>query len=365
MTTSETTISFIGLSAYSSVGGLQQFNRRVIQSLAEVSREANYVRGHLLHDNASDLPDLPVPMTGYSSNRAKFLAQCLSGVRSNSIILLAHINLLPIGWVAKLFFRRARIGLFVHGIEVWNDPIHGKKKPFHSMMLRSVDQIISVSEFTASVMSREYRVTREKFLILPNAVDPIICKGPSLRTAKAILAVTRLGLHDRQKNIGRLIESFSQVRRTHPTAVLEIVGDGNLRPELEALARFLSLGDSVRFLGRLSNAELILAYSRASVFALPSVKEGFGIVYLEAWQHMLPVICGDRGAAPEVVTDGVDGFVVDPDNIPALTERLNFLLANVETAQKMGIAGNEKVKARYLHDSFRSTLQAHLASMMS
>jgi phosphatidylinositol alpha-1,6-mannosyltransferase len=48
---------------------------------------------------------------------------------------------------------------------------------------------------------------------------------------------------------------------------------------------------------------------------LPSSKEGFGIVYLEAWQHGLPVICSSKGAPKEIVADGVDGFVVDPEDI--------------------------------------------------
>ena len=70
--------------------------------------------------------------------------------------------------------------------------------------------------------------------------------------------------------------------------ILEIVGDGVLRPGLESLAAQIGVERSVRFLGRLADEDLKNAYARASVFAMPSSKEGFGIVYLEAWQFGLP-----------------------------------------------------------------------------
>lgn len=59
---------------------------------------------------------------------------------------------------------------------------------------------------------------------------------------------------------------------------------------------------------------------------MPSNKEGFGIVYLEAWQHGLPVICSSVGAPSEIISDGVDGYVIDPTNVPALADRLHDLL---------------------------------------
>lgn len=122
---------------------------------------------------------------------------------------------------------------------------------------------------------------------------------------------------------------------------------------------------NVRFHGRLSDTDLARAYDRASLFVLPSSKEGFGIVYLEAWQRDLPVICSIYGASSEVVTDGVDGFAVDPDDTPALTERMHSLLVDPERARAFGTAGHAKVEAQYLNPAFQKRLGTLLRNLVA
>jgi phosphatidyl-myo-inositol dimannoside synthase len=129
-----------------------------------------------------------------------------------------------------------------------------------------------------------------------------------------------------------------------------------LRAEFEALANDLGAGDSVKFLGTITDAAFDAAYARATVFALTSSKEGFGIVYLEAWQHGLPVICSSKGAPKEIVADGVDDFVVDPEDISMLADRLNLLLCRPELAKAMGDSGRQKVEANYLDPVFQQKL---------
>jgi glycosyltransferase involved in cell wall biosynthesis len=91
---------------------------------------------------------------------------------------------------------------------------------------------------------------------------------------------------------------------------------------------------------------------------MPSSKEGFGIVYLEAWQFGLPVICSDQGASSEVVSDGLDGFVVDPANVSMICDRLQILLTQPALAKAMGERGRRKVDARFLDPMFQTNLNA-------
>jgi hypothetical protein len=199
--------------------------------------------------------------------------------------------------------------LFVHGDEVWNDPRHRNKHWYETWFLRALTKIVSVSAFTAGTMAREFNVPLAKFGLLPNAVDPLkTLPSPSMRQPATILTVTRLGSSDREKNVGQMIRAVVKLKQILPGLTYEIAGDGPLRPELEALASDLGVGDVVKFLGFVTDAELDAAYARATVFALPSSKEGIGIVYLEAWQRGLPVICSSEGASKEIVTDAVDGF---------------------------------------------------------
>jgi phosphatidylinositol alpha-1,6-mannosyltransferase len=145
-----------------------------------------------------------------------------------------------------------------------------------------------------------------------------------------------------------------------PALRLEIVGDGALRPELERLAEALGIAHNVIFLGRVDDGELDAAYRRARVFALPSTKEGFGIVYLEAWQRGLPVIAAAAGGVPEVVSSGEDGLLVSPGDLNGLIDALRDLLADPARARRYAEAGMRKVDSRYLHRHFEAGLSGLL-----
>jgi glycosyltransferase involved in cell wall biosynthesis len=252
--------------------------------------------------------------------------------------------------------------LFVHGDEVWNVAIHRSKRWYEPFLLRALTRVASVSQFTIDVMAREFDVPLPKFRLLPNAVDPLpVSRGDASEASHqrdpfTILTVSRLGVGDREKYVDKVIEAVARLKKILPEVRYEIVGDGVLRSELEALAKDLGVDDVVRFRGRVDDAELHQAYARAAVFAMPSSKEGFGIVYLEAWQRGLPVVCSSEGAAKEVVSDGIDGFVVDPKDISALADKLHLLLSKPELAKSFGENGRRKVEEKYLNPAFRANL---------
>lgn len=260
----------------------------------------------------------------------------------------------------RLVRPRLPIVLFVHGFEVWNQC--GRPRKFHERLsVKAVTRIVSVSRYTARIMAREFGVPCEKFRLLPNAVD-LIEPSPSAspRRPFSILTVTRLGAGERAKNVHEMLAAVAELRKSTPKVSYEIIGDGALRPELERLAQTLGIADIVTFRGWVDSATLQAAYASACVFAMPSDKEGFGIVFLEAWQYGLPVICSSRGASSEVVADEVDGFVVDPTDIPALAARLYKLLSNPQLAREMGERGRQKVALKYLDPDFRTRLFAIL-----
>nr|WP_160118879.1 glycosyltransferase family 4 protein [Bradyrhizobium vignae] len=282
------------------------------------------------------------------------------------LLFIGHINLLPLALVARLLNPRIKLVLFVHGDEAWNDALQRKKRWYEPTLLSTVDCIASVSNFTAQTMAKEFGVEPNKFRLLPNAVDPIRrLSAAGNRAQPTILTVSRLGQRDRLKNVHQMIRAVAELRNAFPTIRYEIVGDGPMRKELEALAGALGVSDIVHFLGRLTDQELDEAYSRATVFALPSSKEGFGIVYLEAWQRALPVICSSAGASKEIVSDGIDGFVVNPGNVSEITNRLHQLLSRPELAASMGESGRQKVDANYMNDTFRSNLDKIVTELLA
>ena len=147
-------------------------------------------------------------------------------------------------------------------------------------------------------------------------------------------------------------------------ARLIVIGDGVLRGELHALASATGVGDRVELAGAVDRARLDTAFAGAAVFALPSSKEGFGIVYLEAWSHGLPVVGSCFGAAGEVIDDGIDGFTIDPSDGDALAGALVALLRDPARAAWMGAAGRAKVERDYSGDAFVANLRSLLAETM-
>jgi phosphatidyl-myo-inositol dimannoside synthase len=298
-------IVFCALETYSLTGGLQQFNRRAIRHLARIMRSAptGELRVILMRDRANDAPGIDgVCFKCSGKSRILFFIRAVASCWAARVLILGHINTLPIAALVKILRPDIRILLFVHGDEVWGDPEYRRKRFLEQFLLCAVDRILSVSDYTAKRMGKAYDLPEAKFGILPNAVDPVASSVRRFEGPPTILSVTRLGKGDRAKNIDCVLRAFAKILSEIPNAIYEVVGEGPLRPELEKLADKLEIAHSVRFLGRVDNLSLDEAYNRANVFVLPSSKEGFGIVFLEAWQHRLPVICSTFGAPPR---DGI------------------------------------------------------------
>lgn len=128
-----------------------------------------------------------------------------------------------------------------------------------------------------------------------------------------------------------------------------IVGDGDLRPALEAMAKAAGLADRVRFAGGVGDAELPSYYRLADVFAFPSVdkSEAFGIVALEAAASGLPIVASDLPGVRTIVRDGENGVRVAPRSASALALALAALLADEPRCRAYGAAGREMVEREY------------------
>ncbi len=355
-----TRIIFCALETFSLIGGLQNFNRRVIRHLGRLSvaRSASAAEVFLLRETNEGVPDMAgVNFNAPGQSRTRFVWLVLRNVIRCECLLLGHVNLLPLAFLAKFLRPSLLIVLFVHGDEVWNDPTHRAMRFYEPWLLKCVTRIASVSNYTAQRMADAFSVPKEKFCQFPNAVDVINCALPNFLDGPSVLSVTRMGHGDREKNIDKVLQAVSLILPDIPNLRYNIVGDGEMRPELEMHAKELGIADSVHFYGRVNDDALQQAYENATLFVLPSSKEGFGIVYLEAWQHGLPVICSVKGASSEIVSDGFDGFAVDPDNVSALAERMKLLLGDRSLAQLFGSRGREKVFARYLDTAFADRLE--------
>jgi phosphatidyl-myo-inositol dimannoside synthase len=171
-----------------------------------------------------------------------------------------------------------------------------------------------------------------------------------------LLTVSRLSRHDRYKGHARVIEALGSVRRRMPDINYYIVGAGELVPELQGLAADLGLEDEVHFLGPVSDPELRSIYRQCDVFAMPSVMEGFGLVFAEAMAYGKAVIAGNRDATVEVVRDHETGLLVDPLDKEGLARAITLLLSDAGLRERMGRRGAEVVAEEFSFAKFQHTL---------
>jgi glycosyltransferase involved in cell wall biosynthesis len=168
-----------------------------------------------------------------------------------------------------------------------------------------------------------------------------------------VLAVARLYP---RKRIGDLLRAAALLRGRAHALEVRVVGRG---PEWDAARRLhaeLGLGDAVVLLGDVSRRRLAEEYMSADCFCLPSVQEGFGVVFLEAMAAGLPIVACRAAAIPEVVIQGETGVLVEPGSPGALADALEGLLRQPEVRRAMGNAGRrraaefmpERVAGRFL-----------------
>jgi len=184
--------------------------------------------------------------------------------------------------------------------------------------------------------------------VVPNGVGPVPTAPPSgtmpddldLADGPLVVGVGRLEM---TKGFDLLVEAFAGVG-ADLRATLVLGGDGSQREALRALGERLGLGDRLRLLGALDEAGVDRWMRRADVVVMPSRREAFGIVALEAWRAGTPLVATSLGGPASFVTDGVDGVLVDPVNTGALAHVVDSLLRDPERRAALGAAGEASAR---------------------
>ncbi len=173
-------------------------------------------------------------------------------------------------------------------------------------------------------------------IVMPNPITKPAPVGAMARLLSAPSAIAIGRLHP-QKGFDLLLRAFDRLQDKYPDWQLTILGEGPMRAELEALRSQLQLTDRVHFPGLVTNVREYLA--QADLFVMPSRFEGFPMALCEAMACGLPVLAADCLSGPrDIVTDGVDGVLVVPEDVDALTAQLDALMS--DPARRKQLAQN-------------------------
>ena len=199
------------------------------------------------------------------------------------------------------------------------------------------DRVLVTSRYCAGVVERLYGVPSKKIAVVPEPIDLEEWEARFSRAPRhpserlTILCVARMYP---RKRIEDLLEAVALLRHRLPAVQLSIVGAGPERDRLLRRHAALGLGETALFLGEVSRTRLTEEYVNADCFCLPSVQEGFGIVFLEAMAAGLPVVACRVAAVPEVVPEGVAGLLVTPRRPDQLAEDRKSTRLNSSHIQK-------------------------------
>lgn len=167
----------------------------------------------------------------------------------------------------------------------------------------------------------------------------------SLGIKRETVVIGCVGRLIEQKGIAYGLEAFARAYGQYADTMLVILGDGELRGELEGQAKALGLGNSVRFLGWQEDAP---AWMNAfDIFLFPSLWEGFGLVLLEAMAARVPVIASCISAIPEVIISGETGILVPPRDVDGLASALTRLIADAPLRRHMGLLGRDRLETQF------------------
>jgi glycosyltransferase involved in cell wall biosynthesis len=184
--------------------------------------------------------------------------------------------------------------------------------------------VFALGEYVRRSLIDDYQVPPQRAFAIGAGPNIVLGERSQVVANKKVLFV---GSDWVRKGGPQLLEAFLKIRPKHPDAVLEIVG---VTPEVSV--------PGVSIIGRVPREQLHHYLSDARIFALPSVLEAFGIAFVEALHFGLPIVASSVGAIPEVVRDGVNGFLVAPGDSGAMAEALDKLLSSDDLAMKYGEA---------------------------
>jgi phosphatidylinositol alpha-1,6-mannosyltransferase len=349
----------LGDGAYYSLGGIQTVSRFVMKGLKELGllRTAFFLweSDASLPAEASELVQSGHLKT-FQVRRLQYVLQVIwHGVRRpNDIWLSCHINYAWLAFVAS-GFRPSRVALVVHASELDNTFGWSSRKRW---IIRRVGRVIAVSHYTAKkAMQRDVPMSVLRVMYLGDESEGAPFRpSAAVRNGATVLFVGRMDEH--YKGQADLLDAMVLLRKRLPRLRLVFVGGGKTLNDWRSKAEQMGLQENVTFAGRVSEARLIELFEAATVFAMPSANEGFGLVYVEAMSHGIPCIGSNRDAACEVIVDGETGWCVPAGNSTALATAIATIVDSPELRARMGTAARRRYEEMFATQHYRQRVRS-------
>ncbi|NJK82691.1 MAG: N-acetyl-alpha-D-glucosaminyl L-malate synthase BshA [Saprospiraceae bacterium] len=341
----------IGIVCYPTYGGSGVVATEIGLGLAQRGHQVHFitykrpVRLAHFHENIyyHEVTDAEYPLFEYPPYDTALASKLVDVVKYENLDILHVHYAIPhaaVGYMAKKILlsqgRYIPVVTTLHGTDI---TLVGKNPTFAPIVAFSInksDGVTAVSENLKQETYANFEINKEIEVIYNFINFNRFSRLNKEHFKKAIAPegeriITHISNFRKVKRVDNVIRIFKKVHEIIPSKLL-LIGDGPERIKLEKLCRDLELCDAIRFLGKQSAVEELLAVS--DLFIIPSENESFGLAALEAMACEVPVISSNIGGLPEVNIHGVTGFLSNPDNVDEMAKYAIQILAKDETLQQ-------------------------------
>jgi N-acetyl-alpha-D-glucosaminyl L-malate synthase BshA len=279
---------------------------------------------------------------GYSLALASKLAEIIRSYKIDIIhVHYAVPNAVSAYLAKKICDDSVKVVTTLHGTDSYLVGRHPSYKEVTQFSMQQSDGLTTVSEYLKERTLTEFHISQE-IKVIPNFVDTqefkrldkdqepkIVCHSSNFRPIK---------------RIPDIIKAFRIISKKIDCKLL-LIGDGPERPNAEKLAKDLGISNRIHFLGNVKNVQEILG--KSDLFLLPSEDESFGLAALEAMSCEVPVVASDTGGLKELITHGVDGYLIKVGDVEALAEYSLKTLQDEKLQEALGNNARQKVLKKY------------------
>ncbi len=260
---------------------------------------------------------------------------------------LVHFNLgLPIHSALKLilcrFFKHIKVTATVHSVVKQSSRfpfLSPVKKLIALLSLGGVQRFICVSQKSKEMFCNNYNIAPDIVSVVHNGVDIIEANTPDLeKDAFVIGAVNRLV---KNKGIDILLKAFEHILKNNQKAILLIAGEGPQKSGLIKYSNDLKIKDKVTFTGHQQN--IVDFLSSLDIFVMPSLSESMPFSLMEAMAAGRAVVSTDVGGVRELVTDGINGLLVPPNDPDTLARAISLLIKDEKKRLELGNAARNQI----------------------
>lgn len=366
---------FLNLTAFSQTGGIERFNRCFLKAMSDLDKQ-EITNSYSLsaYDTHVDSQYYDAgKYRGFAGNKLLFVMHSVFKAREYDTVVLGHINLSIAGLFIKWLYPSKKLMLIVHGIDVW-----GELSLIKRMLLKKTDSILAVSNYTKDKLLEKHAIANDKVQVFPNTIDPYfpipssVQRNNTLRNRYGLTGsdfilytLTRLSHTETYKGYDKVIAAVATVIKDYPAVKYIIAGkyDDAEKKRIDGLIDSYDLQGKIILTGFLDESELVEHYQMADVYIMPSKKEGFGIVFIEAMICGLPVIAGNQDGSVDALQSGETGTLVNPDDTGEIEHAIRqALLTDIRNDEGKLEQIKEKTLNRFSFQQYKQRLRTIIST---